>query len=623
MISRFFSVRFFRIFSAPFCSAAIATALLAAICFSIPLFAQTQDQTTEAMPLAQETAPSLDSASANNGLDQIAPIIKEVELPGASMCKPPAYIDEPPFNVCLQPKNIDDQESKPTISCNFKDDTKTKQNEPRVKRLPAFSIVRLHYDSDHLKTLSNFANAKPNDSVHVEVVSIPNEKAARNLAASKNGLGKLSVSDSTIAKKGHTGWVQKAMLKDAGDFLYQLTEPTILHQFPGLEPFLKNANIRYEEKDHQYLARECCKIISVSEPPKCTYQYVFNVVSDSDPSKVIKKFFDNSDCSLSESLMPLLADQIQPLREIYEAAKKTNPGLKITDIEQLDGHVIKLVITKDQPKWIDAELKSELAAELKPKYGDDETGYLKAFKNAYDKAQGELKFVEYGPMNTIHYHSSDKGANDNDAFAQPWSACAFLSAVHAFNSENKGVKNIVQWGDFFWSKNLGPKISQKTIVQPATDTTPEKTIVETTEHYSHQEHGSGECVDVRLMKQTPDFGGVSYSKCTVDKAKNKNCASNYDQDKTKELLAFFRQAGGVGKVTDDSLAAPISEGDMQRLKTKNALQAAPIYFNDYKNMGGLSTYREGHDDHIHVCFPANESNVQNACLEGLKTTPNR
>ncbi|MEX1098891.1 MAG: hypothetical protein WEB87_00610, partial [Bacteriovoracaceae bacterium] len=95
---------------------------------------------------------------------------------------------------------------------------------------------------------------------------------------------------------------------------------------------------------------------------------------------------------------------------------------------------------------------------------------------------------------------------------------------------------------------------------------------------AHETHGDGECIDVRPLR--------------VDNTQYSLTHQNpiYDREKTRELIELFKEAG-----------------------------ATTIIFNDpqiQRNDPAVARY-PGHDNHIHLCLPADSAKVQATCRDGL------
>jgi hypothetical protein len=97
---------------------------------------------------------------------------------------------------------------------------------------------------------------------------------------------------------------------------------------------------------------------------------------------------------------------------------------------------------------------------------------------------------------------------------------------------------------------------------------------------AHSSHGSGECIDIRPMRANDDetLNGL------------KPGWERYSLDKTKRFVELLLKAGGK-----------------------------KLYFNDpkiYKNT--KARYMKGHSDHIHVCFPEDDTDVKKVCNDGIQ-----
>jgi hypothetical protein len=486
-------------------------------------------------------------------------------------CSSEALTSEPPFYVSSLSCGLDTQaDCQKSVAEKMKESTKSANN---LRGLPALSIVRPINASAAEDTFEKMSQGSKSPlTIAVEVVSLPNANSVKEMRTSGHDLLADNAKSLKPAVVGDQGTVKASALQKSGNYLYKIIDDTILDQMPeSVRPYLGNGSIKYVEVNGQYKARSCCRHAGPGPGADCILDYQIEIVSDDDPNRVvIGPFYDKTECGISSGLLPVGIDQVQPLKKMLQEAQTKDSNFKTMRFFDNSG-LMKIPLSSEPPKdW------------------------------AFDDV---TKFdMTYGPANTVHYHGNHKvDPNNNDAYAQPMSACAFFKATETFNKICKGDGCVVQWGDFYHS----PAINEDA-------------------ESGHKDHGSGQCVDVRLMHR--DFTPIGKeSNFSVESRKNSLFEGMsykkraYDREKTQALIDILIAAGGVGRITPDSQAGESNK--IVRGRRTTEMIPTPLFFND-RRADGVEPL-DGHDDHIHVCFPIKDRTVQNTCVNGITLTPSK
>jgi len=165
--------------------------------------------------------------------------------------------------------------------------------------------------------------------------------------------------------------------------------------------------------------------------------------------------------------------------------------------------------------------------------------------------------IQMGP-GTHSFHYTPDDYHSGDAFNDPTSVCAFVNVIRRWEQMCPQANCAVGWGNCYHPPAWGV----------------------------HGSHGSKYCFDLRPITRDRDTGGVTVYQ------------RNYDRENTQRLVDLLTRAGGVGIFNDGSYVN--------------------MFFDDSRVNGVRSAPNADHSDHIHVCFPADRPEVQNACARGLQ-----
>jgi uncharacterized protein YgiM (DUF1202 family) len=212
------------------------------------------------------------------------------------------------------------------------------------------------------------------------------------------------------------------------------------------------------------------------------------------------------------------------------------------------------------------------------------------------------KYFTQGPCGSHHYTGGHK--NGDDAYANPITACTFLSVLRDWkkdycSEDDKGCR--VAWGD----------ISHRYL---------------TGEAFGHSSHNEGKCIDIRpfrIGKFKPE--GLYFNRGEDYKRPKQPRHNKKHKGKRRRRRKEYVQEQLINLISRD--VASVKKGGLNpeydrdtTTKFVNLLKekgATTIYFNDTAT--GAKPY-EGHSNHIHVCFDKN-AKAENAC-KNLKLEPN-
>jgi hypothetical protein len=487
--------------------------------------------------LEEAPTPSQQMQIKNQRLDNTKPLDRAVR---SLVCHEPEFVSDGPFVISTLLKNYDEQgKSGRKLMEPLLENGKT-----TILGVPVFSLLRSYELIQPPKIYQ-----KNQLDLQVGVISLPNEQALKEMGENRKLARASSVYQ--VADQGDQGLFDHRATHPASEFVFKVKDKRVLENFPRLKDTLSRGSIRFMQDDGRFLRRQCCLTDAAATgatATQCQNQYAFEVIPDDSPEFSIKRYFDNTEHdSLYGELFPIQSEQIRPLSQILSLIEE--PEFDFIDFQYFD--------TRGFVK-VPLDLENKFT----------------------DSAGRKVPDIQTGPLGSLHYKSDDPNAND--AFGDPMSICAFLTAVKAFNKKCTGAGCQVQWGDFYHSDRW----------------------------YQHADHDRGTCVDVRPVRRSEGYGPLP-----IFTGAGRRCANNskgvqvcrtvqglnpaYDRQRTQLLIDYFRKAGGVGKANE-----------------KSEVLISNVLFNDTSGVRGV-TYAQGHSNHIHVCFPANHPRVKSACLDGL------
>lgn len=250
-------------------------------------------------------------------------------------------------------------------------------------------------------------------------------------------------------KPEQRGYVWSGSLKPAGKYGFVVTKasPFLGRQFPG--GVVKEGSVlRFAQTQAgKYKVTECCS----TDSGKCEIDYILDV-TDPLTGEVMGSalHLGGTDwCESRDSMLPVRADLIEPMRRIANAA-----GISLGEVRVLSSFGrVQIPVTEDP-----------------------DTGVM-------------------GPYGSVHYNPN-KPLN-SDIYGDPTSVCAFMSVLKSWEQEECPVKSNplysgcrVQFGDM--AHPIPAEMNGRDL-------------------NGHQTHESGQCIDLRPMRKF-GLGPVKSSK---------------------------------------------------------------------------------------------------------------